>query len=74
MKMKNYLKATFLLVVIISVWYLKPVQKSQNVDPLLLQNVEALASGEESSQIHCYWRGSVDCPVSHDKVEIVYEA
>ena len=66
MKMKSYLKATFLLVVIISVWYLKPVQKSQNV--------EALASGEESSQIHCYWRGSVDCPVSHDKVEIVYEA
>ena len=65
MKMKSYLKATFLLVVIISVWYLKPVQKSQNVDPLLLQNVEALAS---------YWRGSVDCPVSHDKVEIVYEA
>ena len=41
MKMKSYLKATFLLVVIISVWYLKPVQKSQNVDPLLLQNVEA---------------------------------
>lgn len=74
MKMKSYLKATFLLVVIISVWYLKPVQKSQNVDPLLLQNVEALASGEESSQIHANNNGSVDCPVSHDKVEIVYEA
>ena len=60
MKMKNYLKATFLLVAIVSIWYLKPVQKFQDVDPLLLQNVEALASGEESSQTHCYGRGSVD--------------
>ena len=40
MKMKNYLKATFLLVAIVSIWYLKPVQKFQDVDPLLLQNVE----------------------------------
>ncbi|WP_367627426.1 NVEALA domain-containing protein [Bacteroides sp. NGMCC 1.200775] len=74
MKMKNYLKATFLLVAIVSIWYLKPVQKFQDVDLLLLQNVEALASGEESSQTHCYGRGSVDCPVSHDKVDIVYDA
>lgn len=74
MKMKNYLKATFLLVAIVSIWYLKPVQKFQDVDPLLLQNVEALASGEESSQTHCYGRGSVDCPVSYDKVDIVYDA
>lgn len=74
MKMKNYLKATFLLVAIVSIWYLKPVQKFQDVDPLLLQNVEALASGEESSQTHCYRRGSVDCPVRHDKVDIVYDA
>ena len=58
MKMKNYLKATFLLVAIVSIWYLKPVQKFQDVDPLLLQNVEALASGEESSQTHCYGRGT----------------
>ncbi len=50
MKMKNYLKATFLLAAIISVWLLKPTEKSQNVDPLLLQNIEALASGEEPSQ------------------------
>lgn len=50
------------------------MQKFQDVDLLLLQNVEALASGEESSQTHCYGRGSVDCPVSHDKVDIVYDA
>ena len=71
MKMKNYLKVTVFWVAVLSVWCLKPTKKSQ--DTLLLQNVEALASGEEHSQIHCYWRGSVDCPVSHDKVEVVYE-
>ena len=60
MKMKNYLKATFLLAAIISVW-------------LLLQNIEALASGEEPSHARCYGPGSVDCPINHDKVEIVYE-
>ncbi len=71
MKMKNYLKVTVFWVAVLSVWCLKPTKKSQ--DTLLLQNVEALASGEGPSQIHCYWRGSVDCPVSHDKVEVVYE-
>ncbi|WP_431433933.1 NVEALA domain-containing protein [Bacteroides hominis] len=74
MKMKNYLKAAFLLVAIVSVWVLKPTEKSQDVDPLLLQNVEALASGEDPSQTHCYGRGSVDCPVSHDKVDVVYDS
>ena len=73
MKMKNYLKATFLLAAIISVWLLKPTEKSQNVDPLLLQNIEALASGEEPSHARCYGPGSVDCPINHDNVEIVYE-
>ncbi|MCY6324756.1 NVEALA domain-containing protein [Bacteroides fragilis] len=73
MKMKNYLKAAFLLVAIVSVWF-KPIEKSQDADPLLLQNVEALASGEDSSQTHCYGRGSVDCPVSHDKVDVVYDS
>lgn len=64
----------FLLVAIVSVWVLKPIEKSQDADPLLLQNVEALASGEDSSQTHCYGRGSVDCPVSHDKVDVVYDS
>ena len=73
MKMKNYLKAAFLLVAVVSVLFLKPMEKSQNVDPLLLQNVESLASGEEASHTHCYGPGSVDCPVNHDKVEVVYE-
>ena len=30
MKMKNYLKAAFLLVAIVSVWVLKPIEKSQD--------------------------------------------
>ena len=40
---------------------------------LLLQNIEAPASGEEPSHARCYGPGSVDCPINHDKVEIVYE-
>ncbi len=71
MKMKNYLKVTVFLAAVLSVWCLRPTKKSR--DTLLLQNVEALASGEEPSETHCFWRGSVDCPVSHDKVEVVYE-
>ena len=47
--MKNYLKVTVFWVAVLSVWCLKPTKKSQ--DTLLLQNVEALASGEEPSQI-----------------------
>ena len=53
MKMKNYLKATFFLAAIISVWLLKPT--------------------EEPSHARCYGPGSVDCPINHEKVEIVYE-
>ena len=71
MKMKNYLKVTVFWVAVLSVWCLKPTKKSQ--DTLLLQNVEAEESEKDHSQIQCYWRGSVDCPVSHDKVEVVYE-
>lgn len=56
MKMKNYLKAAFLLVAIVSVWVLKPIEKSQDADPLLLQNVE-LASGDDSPQTLVMERG-----------------
>ena len=46
-----------------------------NPDPdemsvLLLENIEALASGEDSARYFCYGVGSVDCP-NGKKVEIV---
>ena len=37
---------------------------------LLLENIEALASGEDSTHYFCYGIGSVDCPDGR-KVEFV---
>lgn len=37
---------------------------------LLLENIEALASGEDSTHYFCYGTGSVDCPNGR-KVEFV---
>ena len=41
---------------------------------LLLQNVEALATGESfpDGEIACFGDGSVDCPFTYLKVEVVY--
>ncbi|WP_459795160.1 NVEALA domain-containing protein, partial [Bacteroides fragilis] len=41
---------------------------------LLLQNVEALATGESfpDGDIACIGDGSVDCPFTYLKVEVVY--
>lgn len=48
------------------------VQQSEDLNTLLLENVEALADGEEPSYIDCYGYGSVDCPINHVKVKEVY--
>lgn len=40
-------------------------------DSLLLENVEALAVGEDDVPIHCVGRATVDCPISEVKVRIV---
>lgn len=40
---------------------------------LLLYNVEALASsGEETGISRCYGTGTLDCPISHKKVEYIF--
>lgn len=40
---------------------------------LLLYNVEALASDDEDIGIsRCYGTGTLDCPVSHEKVEYIF--
>lgn len=40
---------------------------------LFLENVEALAGGEDSGAVHCLGSGSVDCPFDNSKAEVVYE-
>ena len=39
---------------------------------LILENAEALASGESSENIRCVSTGSVDCPINHSKVYAVF--
>jgi len=41
------------------------------LDSLMLENIEALASGEEAELINCIGSGSVDCPIDHVKVYLV---
>lgn len=43
---------------------------SDRTSVLLLENIEALASGEGSTHYFCYGTGSVDCPNGR-KVEFV---
>jgi len=45
--------------------------QKKNLESLMLENVEALASGEWGAEAHCYGSGSVDCPVTHVKVYFV---
>lgn len=47
--------------------------KKNEGSPLLLFNIEALASNDEHVDVgRCIGTGSVDCPATHDKVENVY--
>ena len=41
---------------------------------LMLDNVEALATGEDANQVICWGIGSVDCPIVPTKVYVVSES
>lgn len=45
--------------------------KHERLDSLMLENIEALASGEGGIRYECVGTGSVDCPFNHVKVYIV---
>lgn len=45
--------------------------KSEGLEGLMLENIEALAAGEGSSLVHCIGTGSVDCPKFQIKVYCV---
>lgn len=42
-----------------------------SLESLMLENIDALASGEWDPSAHCVGRGSVDCPANHVKVYFV---
>lgn len=61
-----------LIAAMVGVGYTMTGEDKEPMSALLLENVEALASGEISGPHHCYGAGTVDCPFNHRKVEIVY--
>ena len=40
---------------------------------LMLDNVEALATGEDANLVFCWGIGRVDCPTTHRKVYMVQQ-
>lgn len=67
---KKILFASLFLVTIATVTFYSHSRKN-DLSNLMLENIEALASGESGSMTYCFGSGSVDCPVTHVKVEIV---
>lgn len=45
--------------------------KRNNLESLMLENIDALASGEWETTPRCFMTGSVDCPANHVKVKYV---
>lgn len=43
----------------------------ESLESLMLENIDALASGEWGSDVRCIGSGSVDCPIKNVKVYLV---
>lgn len=69
---KNLLGMAAMIAAVVGAGYEMTGQDKESMSALLLENVEALASGEVSGPHYCYGAGTVDCPFNHRKVEIVY--
>lgn len=68
--MKLIIKSIIVCAVITASIYL--TYNKREAAPLLLENIEALASGESGGETSCIGNGSVDCPVFNIKVYRVY--
>lgn len=69
--MKLIIKSIIVCAVITASIYL--TYNKREAAPLLLENIEALASGESGGDISCIGFGSVDCPLNDMKVWRVSE-
>lgn len=67
--MKKLVILLFFLVAVLSTKYFASHKNGQST--LLLYNVEALAADEHAAITHCYGSGTLDCPISHKKVEFI---
>lgn len=69
--MKKLVILLLCAVAILSTKYFSSHKSEQSA--LLLYNIEALASTREISNIvRCYGTGTLDCPISHNKVEYIF--
>lgn len=72
--MKPYLKIVVVASMFASVCYWNSIKTPENVKSLILQNVEALADDEFSSDnMDCIGSGSLDCSSYHNKVKYVIQ-
>ena len=68
--MKKLFFLLFVGVLAGTVYCLRPAQAK--LSNLLLENVEALAAPEGSTNINCVGTGSVDCPRDNSKAYMVF--
>ena len=68
-------KALFIALVLVQIAALtfQVNSKKGNLEVLMLENIDAMASGEWGPNAMCIGTGSVDCPKNHAKVEYVIE-
>ncbi|MFK2782764.1 NVEALA domain-containing protein [Bacteroides fragilis] len=71
--MKKYLKAIGCFAIFVLAVFSYFREQSYKLDSLSLQNVEALAEGEEYTHISCIGVGSLDCPVNHSGVKYIFK-
>lgn len=69
MKKKLLFIGLFLVVTIAASFQINTQRES--LESLMLENIDALASGEWGSAIRCIGTGSVDCPIDHVQVYLV---
>lgn len=70
MKRKKVVLLFFVSMFLLSFIYLKRQHSGINSE-LILSNIEALASGEDSGNYYCFGIGSIDCPFHSTKVYYV---
>lgn len=70
MKKRKVFLSLFVSMFLLSFIYLKKQHSGINSE-LILSNIEALASGEDSGNYYCLGLGSLDCPFLSTKVAYI---
>lgn len=70
MKKNLVMKSILVLCVIAAICYCNLPQKTQE-SSVILMNIEALAADENIKPMYCILKGTVDCPINHEKVKYV---